>query len=254
MMGLIFLIVISQSTEEKGKLYIKLADYKNALITYSELINRDPDNEEIKKKLIYSAERYIEEKSKKMDKDLFEKGILKYTSGELDSALYIFKTLYDRFHFYPEVMNLYQKCIWTLDTLRKLYSFLRDAEERKEYSAAYKISLDIKEIYPYYPGIDEKIEYYYKKIPKIPEEPVVVRKREIPKEVKKEKVEIEKKEEKPEDIGAKVQELYKRGVTLYSEGRLEEARNVFREILRLDPQNTKVRRNLAVIEERLRRR
>jgi|GEM_PF-3157882 len=251
MMGLIFFIIISQSMEEKGSLYIKLADYKNALITYSELVNRDPDNEKIREKLVYSAEKYIEQNSEKLDKSLFEKAISKYNSGELDSALYLSKTLYDRFYFYPEAMNLYQKYIWTLDTLKKLYSVLKKAEGSRDYSTAYKVCLNIKEVYPYYPDIDEKIEYYYKKIPKIIKKPVTVKKKKPVKRVTKKKV--EKKEEKLEDIKAKIQELYKRGITLYSEGRLEEARNVFREILRLDPQNTKVRRNLAVIEERLRR-
>jgi len=255
MVGLIFFIIISQNMEEKGNLYIKLADYKNAVITYSELVNRDPKNEKIREKLVYSAQRYINQNTQRENRSLFEKAILKYNSGELDSALYILKPLYDEFYFSPEVMSLYQRYMWTLDTLRKLYSALKRAEGDKNYSTAYKISLDIREVYAHYPGIDEKIEYYYAKIPKVAEKPVVIEKSKPAQKVlkKEEEKEVGKKEEELEDVKAKIQELYKRGITLYSEGRLEEARNVFREILRFDPQNTKVRRSLAVIEERLRR-
>ncbi len=249
---LIFLIIISQGLERKGELYMELADYKNALTTYSELLQENPENNPVREKLLFSADRYIELNRENLDKKLFEKAVSNYTSGELDSALYFIKLLYEKFYYEPDVMNFYQKCMWTIDTLRKLYFSLNKAERTRNYSLAYKICLDIKEVYPAYPEIDQKINYYYKKIPKVVKKEKVKKKvviKKVPKVVKK-----EKKEVKVEDVKAKIQELYKRGITLYSEGKLEEARSVFREILRLDPQNTKVRRNLAVVEERLRRR
>ncbi|MEO0270378.1 MAG: tetratricopeptide repeat protein [candidate division WOR-3 bacterium] len=250
---LFFIILTNQSPEERADLYIKLADYKNAVMEYSDLIFKKPEDKKLREKLLFSANKYIEKNFLKMDKEILEKALSKYRNGELDSALYLSKILYDKFYFEPEVVTFYQRCLWTVDTLRKLYSLLIDTERKKDYQAAHRYALEIKNIYPSYPEIDEKINYYFSKIPKVEEKrPLVVERREVVKKPVEKPVEAEKAIKVEEDVQAKVQELYKRGVTLYSEGKLEEAREIFREILKIDPQNTKVRRNLAVIEERLR--
>ncbi|MEN3044690.1 MAG: tetratricopeptide repeat protein [Candidatus Hydrothermales bacterium] len=254
MMNFIFLIILSQSPEERADLYIKLADYKNAVIEYSNLILKKPGDKEIREKLMFSANKYVDIRSVKVEYKDLEKALQKYIAGELDSALIISKELFKKFYFQPKITNFYQQCLWTVDTLKKLYSQLLDAERIRDYSRAHRISLEMKNIYPFYPEIEEKINYYFAKIPKVEEKRPIIERREIVRRPVERQVEVQKpaKEEETEDIQAKVQDLYKRGVTLYSEGKLEAAREVFREILRIDPQNTKVRRNLAVIEERLR--
>ncbi len=250
---LFYVILTNQSPEERADLYIKLADYKNAVIEYSDLIYKKPEDKKLREKLLFSANKYIERNSLKINKEILEKALSKYNNGELDSALYLSKILYDKFYFDPEIINFYQKCLWTVDSLRNLYSLLIETERRKDYQTARKIALEIKNIYPSYPEIEEKVSYYESKIPKVEEKRVqVAERREVSKRPPEKTVELEKPVIVEENIQAKVQELYKRGVALYSEGKLEEAREIFREILKIDPQNTKVRRNLAVIEERLR--
>lgn len=250
---LFFIILTGQSPEERADLYIKLADYKNAVIEYSNLVYKKPEDKSLREKLLYGANKYIEKNFIKIDKSILENALSKYKNGELDSALYLSKILYDKFYFDPEVINFYQKCLWTADTLRKLYSHLINTERKKDYQEAYKLSLEIKNIYPSYPEIEEKISYYFNKIPKVEEKrPLVVERREVVKKPVEKPTGAEKPIKVEEDVQARVQDLYKRGVALYSEGKLEEAREIFREILKVDPQNTKARRNLAVIEERLR--
>ncbi|MEN3046553.1 MAG: tetratricopeptide repeat protein [Candidatus Hydrothermales bacterium] len=250
----IFLITLSQSPEERADIYVKLADYKNAVIEYSDLLHKKPDDKKIIEKLMLSASKYVDIRSIKIEYQNFEKALQKYVTGELDSALIISKELFKEYYFHPKISNFYQQCVWTVDTLRRLHSQLLEADKTKDYLKAHRISIEMKNVYPFYPGIDEKINNYFAKIPKVEEKRPVTEKREIVRRVVEKEVEVEKpsKVEETVDIQAKVQDLYKRGVTLYSEGKLEAARDVFREILRIDPQNTKVRRNLAVIEERLR--
>lgn len=252
---IIFLFLFSKGLKEKGDIYFELADYRNALITYSRLITKEPHNEEFQRLLITTAERYIREKEKKVDLSLYEKANYYYKEGKIDSALIIAKEGFERYSFEPRYFILYQRYSFIADTISKLYYKGINAERNREYSLAYQIFRTISEIYPYYPEINKKLQSIAKKIP-VKKEPVVKReikivRKTVPVKKKKPKKKLKVKQE---DIKQKIQELYKKGIALYSEGRLEEAREIWKEILKIDPQNSKVRRNLAVVEERLRRR
>lgn len=239
------ILFILFSSFKNGDIYLSLGDYKNAIIFYSKLLKDSPEDVNLKSKLIFSVEKYIEMVREKFKEVKLEKIKEYYEAGKIDSALIFVRKIYEKTPFYPEIIISYQKLIGTADTLMKLYIKADSAEQLKDFNTAYNLWKIIEKIYPYEKRLKNKLTILSQKT-----SPIVKYEKKPAPEVKVEKEAIAKKTE--ENIKEKVNELYKEGIRLYTEGKLKEAKEVWIEILKIDPQNTKVKRNLAVVEERLR--
>lgn len=229
-----------------GEIYFSLEDYKNAILFYSELLRNSPGDPALKAKLLLSIQAYVDKRKKEYKEIDFKKVMDYYQNGKIDSALIFSRNLFNENPFSREALILYQKLIKTADTLMKLYLKADSAENVKNFEKAYKIWKNIQEIYPYEKRAKNKLNMLASKVST---EIIKYEKKPVPKPVIEKEVSPKITEE---EIKNKINALYKEGIRLYTEGKLKEAREIWIEILKIDPQNTKVKRNLAVVEERLR--